>query len=169
MSERVCVVPGSFDPPTKGHLDVIRRAAAMYDRVIVAVGHNPDKPGWLPVDDREAMLRACTADLPNVTVDRCAGLTVAWAAERGACAMVRGLRSSGDFDAEWRLAQINRSIDPSVETVLLMGLPEHAHISSSAVREMAAFGADWRGFVPDEIVVRVEEHLNDMQNQKTEG
>ena len=169
MSERVCVYPGSFDPPTVGHLDIIRRAAAMYDRVIVAVSHNPNKPGWLPVEAREDMLRACTEDLPGVTVDRCAGLTVGYAAAHGACAMIRGLRSAADFDAEWTLAQVNRSIDPSVETVLLMGLPEHAHVSSSAVREMAAFGADWRAFVPAAIVSRVETHLNISHYDRTEG
>ncbi len=170
MSERVCVYPGSFDPPTVGHLDLIRRAAAMYDRVIVAVAHNPAKPGWLPAEAREALLRICTADLPNVRVDRFAGLTVGYAAEKGACAMIRGLRSAGDFDAEWRLAQINRTIAPEIETVLLMGLPEHAHVSSSAVREMAAFGADWHAYVPAEIVAQVEEHLRDMRHiNKTEG
>ncbi len=170
MRERVCVYPGSFDPPTVGHLDLIRRAAAMYDRVIVAVAHNPDKRGKVPAEAREEMLRLCTADLPNVTVDRFDGLTVAWAAEKGACAMLRGLRTAADFDAEWRLAQINRGIAPQVETVLLMGRPEHAHVSSSAVREMAQFGADWRGYVPPEIVPMIRQYL-EPQNRfgRTEG
>ena len=169
MSERVCVFPGSFDPPTVGHLDLIRRAAALYDRVIVGVARNPDKRGCLPVTVREALLRQCTADLPGVTVDRYDGLTVQWAAERGACAILRGLRSAADFDAEWTLAQINRSIDPGIETVLLMGDPAHAHVSSSAVRQMAMFGADWSAYVPAQIVDQVSEHLNHTLNQKTEG
>ena len=144
MNERVCVFPGSFDPPTVGHLDLIRRAAALYDRVIVAVAHNPDKQGAIPAEAREEMLRTCVRDLPNVEADRFDGLTV---------------RSEADFDAEWTLAQLNRTICPRVETVLLMGLPEHAHVSSSAVRQMAAFGADWHSLVPAEIVDQVSEHL----------
>ena len=157
--ERVCVYPGSFDPPTKGHLELIRRAAALYDRVIVAVSHNPDKRGLFPADVREELLRTCVRDLPNVTVDRCEGLTVAYARRQGACAMIRGLRGCADFDAEWRLAQVNRTICPEVETVFLPALPEHAHVSSSAVREMALFGADWRSYVPDSIVTKVADHL----------
>lgn len=159
MSERVCVIPGSFDPPTVGHLDLIRRASALYDRVIVAVAHNPDKRGAIPPEKREEMLRTCAAAYPNVSVDRFDGLTVRFAEAKGACAMIRGLRSAADFDAEWSLAQINRTICPGVETVLLMSLPEHAHVSSSAVRQMAAFGANWRSYVPAEIVDQVSEHL----------
>ncbi len=168
MNERVCVFPGSFDPPTVGHLDLIRRAAALYDRVIVAVAHNPDKRGAIPAEAREEMLRTCVRDLPNVEADRFDGLTVRYAAEKGACAMIRGLRSEADFDAEWTLAQLNRTICPRVETVLLMGLPEHAHVSSSAVRQMAAFGADWHSLVPAEIVDQVAEHLNNT-HLKMEG
>ena len=168
MSKRVCVYPGSFDPPTVGHLDIIRRAAALYDRVIVAVAHNPDKRGAIPPEKREEMLRTCTAGIPNVEIDRFEGLTVRFAEKKGACAMIRGLRSGADFDAEWTLAQINRTICPDVETVLLMGSPEHAHVSSSAVRQMAAFGADWHSYVPAEIVDQVSEHLQYTQ-QKMEG
>ena len=160
MKERICVFPGSFDPPTVGHLDLIRRAAGLYDRVIVAVAHNPDKRGAIPPEVRAELLRQCTRDLPNVTVDRFEGLTVAYAARCGACAMLRGLRSGADFNAEWRLAQINRVICPEVETVFLMSRPEHAHVSSSAVREMALFGADWHSLVPDILVTQVAEHLN---------
>ena len=159
MSKRICVFPGSFDPPTVGHMDLIRRAAALYDRVIVAVANNPDKRGSIPPEAREHMLRSCTENLPNVEIGRYDGLTVGFAKEKGACAMIRGLRSEADFDAEWTLAQINRTICPEIETVLLMGLPEHAHVSSSAVRQMAAFGADWHSYVPAEIVDQVAEHL----------
>ncbi len=155
MKERVCVYPGSFDPPTVGHLDMIRRASAMYDRVIVAVGHNPEKAGRLPAALRRELLEACTADLGNVTAEIYEGLTVAFALEKGACAMIRGLRSAADFDPEWSLAQINRGIAPQIETVLLMGLPEHAHVSSSAVRQMADFGADWHSYVPDLSLIHI--------------
>ncbi len=170
MTPRICVFPGSFDPPTVGHLDLIRRAAAQWDRVIVAVSTNPAKRGALPQEVREDLLRVCVRDLPNVTVDRCEGLTVAYAERQGACCMLRGLRSAGDFDAEWRLAQVNRTICPGVETVFLLSRPEHAHVSSSAVREMALFGADWRGYVPDCIVTQVADHLHHIsQNLNLEG
>ena len=159
MKERIWVFPGSFDPPTVGHLDLIRRAAGLCDRLIVAVAHNPDKRGAVPPEAREEMLRRCTRDLPNVTVARYEGLTVAFAADSGASAILRGLRSTADYDAEWRLAQINRTICPDIETVFLMSRPEHTHVSSSAVREMALFGADWHSFVPDCIVTQVAEHL----------
>lgn len=158
-AERICVYPGSFDPPTRGHLELIRRAAALYDRVIVAVAVNPDKTGCFPPEERVSLMQECTASMSNVEVDRFSGLTVRYAREKGACAMLRGLRSAADFDAEWRLAQINRSICPEVETVFLLSSPELAHVSSSAVREMAAFGADFGGYVPGEIVTRVRAHF----------
>ena len=161
--ERVCVYPGSFDPPTRGHLELIRRAAALYDRVIVAVAVNPDKKGCFSPEEREALLQECTASLSNVEVDRFSGLTVQYARDKGACALLRGLRSAADFDPEWHLAQINRSICPEVETVFLMSSPALAHVSSSAVREMAAFGADFGPYLPDEIVSHVRAHFEPYQ------
>ncbi len=167
MKERIAVFPGSFDPPTVGHLDLIRRASALFDRLIVAVAHNPGKQGSIPPEVREEMLRACVQGLPNVTVDRYEGLTVAYAAAKGACAMVRGLRSGADFDSEWQLAQVNRTICPDLETVFLPSRPEHAHVSSSAVREMALFGADWHSLVPPAIVTQVAEHLQTISAPKS--
>ena len=143
-----CLIPGSFDPVTAGHMDIIRRAAGLYDRVVVAVAHNPEKRGCFPVEDRVTLLRAACAGLENVTVDSYEGLTVAYARAEGIRVMVRGLRAHADFDGELALARVNRSLAPEIETVFLPGAGEHAHISSSAVRELLASGASVRGFVP---------------------
>ena len=148
MSERVAVYPGSFDPATVGHEDMIRRAAAMFDRLIVAVLHNPSKQGFFPVEARVRMLEKITADLPNVTVDRWDGLLVDYVKKEGACAVVRGLRQVSDFETEMTMAQVNSRLLPGLETVFLMTKPEQCCVSSSVVRELAAFGGDVREFVP---------------------
>ncbi len=160
MQERICLYPGSFDPVTLGHLDIIRRASALYDRVIVAVGHNPAKAGCFPVAQRLEMIRRVTAEFGNVSVASYEGLTVRFAVKCGVQVMIRGIRSASDFDAEWALAQVNRSIAPQVETILMAAPAELRHISSSAVREMAAFGADVTGYVPEILVPIVCEHFN---------
>lgn len=163
MSHRICVYPGSFDPVTLGHLDIIRRCAGLYDEVIVAITVNPAKRGCFPIPERLEMLRQCLDDLPNVRVMSFEGLTVAFARRMGACAMVRGLRNTADFEQERALAQVNRSIAPELETVFLMSRPEHGHISSSAVREMAAYGADLTGYVPDKLISTVQAHFQSNQ------
>jgi len=139
--------PGSFDPVTRGHMHVIERAARMCDTLIVAVMHNPDKRGFLPVGERAALLEAACAHLKNVRVITHGGLMVACAEEYGVNAVVRGVRPAGDFDSEFQMAQINRMLS-GVETVLLPTSPETANISSSIVRQIAAFGGDISAFVP---------------------
>ncbi len=155
MSEsgaRICVYPGSFDPITEGHMDIIRRAAAMYDRVIVAVLRHPTKPGCFTWEERVGMIRRACAGLPNVEAESFSGLTTAFARERRACAMVRGLRAASDFEPERELAQINQRLAPEIETVFLITRPEHTAISSSSVREMASYGCNLTGFVPEELI-----------------
>ena len=139
--------PGSFDPVTLGHMDVIERAARMCDTLIVAVMHNPDKRGFLPVGERVALLKAACAHLANVCVVAHGGLLVECAAAYQADAVLRGVRPAGDFDSEFQMAQINRMLG-SVETVLLPTSPETANISSSIVRQIAGFGGDISAFVP---------------------
>ena len=148
MSERIAVYPGSFDPATVGHEDMIRRAAAQFDRLIVAVLHNPAKRGFFPVEERVRMLEKITADLPNVTVDRWDGLLVDFVKKTGATAVVRGLRQVSDFETEMTMAQANSRLLPGMETVFLMTRPEQGCISSSVVREIASFGGDVSQFVP---------------------
>lgn len=149
--ERICVYPGSFDPVTVGHMDVICRAAKLFDRVVVAVMHNPAKRGCFTVEERTALIRKSTAGLDNVSVDAWDGLLVDYVRRTGACAVVRGLRAVGDFENEMVMAQVNAQLLPGMETVFLMTRPEHGCVSSSVVREAATFGADISAFVPAEI------------------
>lgn len=157
---RICVYPGSFDPPTVGHLDVIQRAAALFDEVIVAVMHNVAKRGSFTVEERMDMLARAAGHLQNVRVDKWDGLTVDYVRKAGACAVVRGLRAVSDFESEMTLAQVNSRLLPGMETVFLMSRPEHACISSSVVREAASFGADISAFVPDCIAQEVAERFS---------
>ncbi|MBR6954499.1 MAG: pantetheine-phosphate adenylyltransferase [Clostridia bacterium] len=159
MAERICVFPGSFDPVTTGHLDLICRALSQYDRVIVAVGVNPKKTGAFPVEERLALLRTALTGLQRVEVASYEGLTVDFALSRGACAMLRGVRTSADLEEELTLAALNRHLAPRLETVLLPAKPEFLAVSSSAVRELAANGASLAGFVPDALIPIVSRHF----------
>ena len=159
MSERVCICPGSFDPVTVGHLDIIRRAAALFDRVIVVVLHNPAKRGFFTVEQRIRLLRAACASLPQVTVDASDGMTVDYARAHHADAMVRGLRSVGDFESESVLAQWNRRLAPETETLFMVSAPEHTLLSSSAVRELMSFGGPWQSCLPEAAVPLAEAFL----------
>lgn len=157
--ERICVYPGSFDPVTVGHLDVIERAARLFDRVIVAVMHNPAKRGCFTVEERTTLIRRSAAGMDNVTVDAWDGLLVDYVRKTGACAVVRGLRAVSDFENEMVMAQVNAQLLPGMETVFLMTKPEHGCVSSSVVREAASFGADISAFVPEPIVQDVQAHF----------
>ena len=157
--ERTAVYPGSFDPITVGHLDVIERAAKLFDRVIVAVMHNPAKQGSFPVAERLMLIGKATAHLPNVTVDAWDGLLAEYMRRTGAACVVRGLRGVSDFESEKNMAQVNAQLLPGLETVFLTAKPEHICVSSSVVREAASFGADVRAFVPEAIAADVAAHF----------
>ena len=156
---RIYVYAGSFDPVTVGHEDIIRRAAALCDTLHVVVMYNLSKIGRFPVESRLEMLRKVTADTSNVIVDSWDGLMVDYVRKVGATAAVRGLRGMSDFESEANLAQINARLMPGFETVFLMTKPEHACVSSSAVREAAFFGADYSSFVPISIMADVKEQF----------
>ena len=150
--QRRCVCPGSYDPVTMGHVDVISRAAALYDEVVVAVLHNHAKRGTFGVDERIRLLDSALAGVPNVRIEAFAGrLLVDVCREAGAQAIVKGLRGDTDFAYELPMAQMNRHLS-GVETVFLPGEPRFAHISSSLIKEVAAFGGDITGLVPDEVL-----------------
>ncbi|MBQ7849163.1 MAG: pantetheine-phosphate adenylyltransferase [Clostridia bacterium] len=157
--ERICVYPGSFDPITVGHLDVIERASRLFDRVVVAVMHNPAKRGSFPVEERTALIRRSVEGLDNVSVDAWDGLLVDYVRRSGACAVVRGLRAVSDFENEMLMAQVNAQLLPGMETIFLMTKPEHGCVSSSVVREAASFGADISAFVPAQIAQEVQAHF----------
>ena len=157
--ERICVYAGSFDPVTVGHEDLIRRAAKLCDKLYVTVMYNPSKQGCFPVAQRMEMLSRVTANMPNVEVDAWDGLMVDYVRKMNAGFVVRGLRSMLDFDSEKNLAQINARLLPGLETVFLMAKPEHACVSSSAVREAALFHADYSSFVPSCVLADVMRHF----------
>ena len=156
---RTVLYPGSFDPVTTGHMDIIRRAAAQFERVIVGVLYNPEKPtGAFPVAERLDLLKTAVADLSNVEVGAYAGLLVDVAASCGADAVIRSLRTAADLDAELQMARLNRQMS-GIETLFLASAPEMVHISSSMVRVIGQHGGDIRGLVPELIEERVAKGL----------
>lgn len=156
---RKAVYPGSFDPPTLGHLDLIRRAARIFDEVIVAVAKNESKQSLFTVDERMEMLREITADLPNVVVDHFQGLTVHFARSRGAFALIRGLRVISDFEFELSMAINNQKLAPDIETVCLMPSDPYLFLSSRQVKEIVSFGGSVSHYVTPDIERRLREKL----------
>ncbi len=157
LTTRVAVCPGSFDPVTTGHLDIIRRAARIFDHVVVAVGANTRKTPRLPALERAGLIEKVTADIENVSVEIMEGLLVNFAKEQGAGAIVKGLRAVSDFESEFEQAQLNRNMSSEIETVFIMAASEHSFLSSSAVREISWHGGDVRGLVPDDILESVRQ------------
>lgn len=159
-SDRVAVYPGTFDPITMGHLDIIKRACRMFDRVIVAVAVNPAKTPMFSLDERLEMIRQCFAGKPDedkVEVDVVEGLLVDFAYRRGASVIVRGLRAVSDFEFEFQLALMNRRLEREVETVFLMTGFRWIYISSSIIKDAARHGGDISGLVPDHVCERLRE------------
>ncbi|OLM30260.1 Phosphopantetheine adenylyltransferase [Pseudonocardia sp. Ae717_Ps2] len=156
---RRAVCPGSYDPPTVGHLDVIARTAGLFDEVFVAILVNPRKEGLFSVDERVVMLTEITADLPGVRVESFQGLVVDYCRERGARAMVKGLRGATDYDYELPMAHMNRHLT-GVETLFLPGAPGQVYVSSSLVKEVARGGGDVTAFLPPSVHTRLLERLS---------
>lgn len=148
----IAVYPGSFDPVTRGHLDIIERAANINEKLIVAVLINSTKNPLFTLDERVELLRECCAHLPNVTVESFDGLTVNFAKKHGATVLVRGLRAVTDFDVEMQLAQTNRALMPDVDTVFLATSINWSYLSSSVVKEAARYGSDVSKFVTPNVV-----------------
>ncbi|HMQ29503.1 MAG TPA: pantetheine-phosphate adenylyltransferase [Chloroflexaceae bacterium] len=154
---RIAVYPGSFDPVTYAHLDIAARASRLFERVVVAVFDRPKKNLLFTTAERVALLREAVADMPRVEVATYDGLTVDYARAIGAAALVRGLRTVSDFELEYNMAQLNQTLDAEVEVVVLMASKHLAHISSSAVREIAGLGRDPVEFVPPHIVAALRQ------------
>lgn len=154
MMRAIC--PGSFDPVTHGHLDIIARAAALFDEVVVAVGQNSAKNYLFTAEERLDLVRQTTAHLPNVTVEALSGLLVDFAAARGAGVVVKGLRFASDFDFELQMAHIN-AIVGSLETVMLPATSVWATLSSTMIREVAVYGGDVSEFVPDVVARQIHQ------------
>lgn len=141
------IFPGSFDPFTKGHADLVARALQIFDQVVVAIGYNEHKPGWIPVQERVDALKALYANEPRVTVESYTGLTVDFAKQCGAVAILRGIRSVKDYEYEMQLADVNKQLS-GIETLLLFANPQYSSVSSSMVRELTHFGKDIQPFLP---------------------
>jgi pantetheine-phosphate adenylyltransferase len=158
---RIAVCPGSYDPVTNGHLDVISRASAMFDKIIVAVVNLPMRKGstLFSADERIAFIRHATEHLGNVEVEPFSVLTVDFARERGAKVVVRGLRAISDFEYELELNQLNREQAPDVESVYLMASAKYSFIRSSGVKELATFGGRIEGLVPAEVAKALQERI----------
>lgn len=161
--KRIAVYVGSFDPVTRGHEDIIRRAAPLCDELHVVVMHNISKKGEFTVEERIALLKSVLADMPHVLIDSWQGLMVDYVRSVGASFVVRGLRNAADFDAEQTLAQLNARLMPDLETIFLLTKPELACISSSAVREAAHFCADYSEFVPEKALKQIKAHYQQKQ------
>jgi len=159
LGSRHALFPGTFDPPTFGHVDLIRRACALFERVTVAIADNPDKHTLFTPAERVELVQAVTADLPRVETVRLSGLVVDGCRELGANVIVRGVRSGTDFDYEVQMARTNRQLSDAVDTVLLAPAPEWAHVSSTLVRQIAGMGGDVQSFVPSEVAARLAERF----------
>lgn len=157
---RKAIYPGSFDPVTFGHLDIIERSSAIFDELIVGVLNNSEKNSLFSVDERVSMLVELTKDIPNVTVDSFDGLLVDYMKKSGATIIVRGLRAVTDFEYELQIAQTNHVEYPAAETVFLTTNLKYSYLSSSVVREFAAYGGDISKFVPARFVDRIYEKSN---------
>lgn len=157
---RIAVCPGSFDPVTLGHLDIINRASKLFDKVIVLVSFNPGKStASFSVDERIAMIKAVSADLSNVEVDSYNGLLADYLKKTGAAAIVKGLRAVSDFEYEFQMALANKKLYGDAETVFLTTSSENMYLSSSVVKEIASLGGDISGFVPSEILGTIQKRL----------
>jgi len=159
MSKVVC--PGSFDPVTKGHLDIIRRASGMFDEVIALVTVNPSKNPVFTAQERVAMLTKSTAHLPNVRVDSFHGLLADYVRDQGAVAIVKGLRALSDFEYEFQMALTNKRLVPEADTLFLTTTSENMYLNSSLVKEVASFGGDISDFVPQEALPDIQLRLCD--------
>ncbi len=150
--------PGTFDPVTYGHIDIVRRAGAIFDRVVIAVVENPAKQPLFSLEERVDMLRDAVSELGNVQIDSFSGLLVDYARRRGVRAVVKGLRAVTDFDYELQMAQMNRHLS-DVETCFVPTSPKWSYLSSSLVKEVARYGGDVSALVPEHVLTRLKERL----------
>lgn len=148
---KIAIYPGSFDPITKGHLDILKTGAEIFDKVIIAVARNSEKKGFLPIEERVKLIKESVKDLENVEVDSFEGLTIEYAKKRGAKVLIRGLRAVSDFEYELQLSQANSSLSSDIKTVFLTTKPKYNFISSSTIKEIYLNNGDISKFVPEPV------------------
>ncbi|MBF0533085.1 MAG: pantetheine-phosphate adenylyltransferase [Candidatus Omnitrophica bacterium] len=157
---RRAIYPGSFDPVTNGHLDLMRRATCIFDEVVVAVANNTRKQKLFTVAERMEMLRETTAGIPGVTIESFDGLVIKYARQKKINVLIRGLRVISDFEYELQMALTNRRLDEQIETLFLMPSEGHAFLSSALIKEAAGLGADITSFVPEQVAERLRRKLD---------
>jgi len=165
MAERngTVVCPGSYDPVTNGHIDIITRTAGVFERVVVGVVNNPirKEKTLFTAEERQGLIQEATAHLPNVEVTVFSNLLVEFARETGARAVVKGLRAISDFEYEFEMAQLNRKLDPGIESIYMIASPQYSFLSSTGVKEMATFGGDVSDLVPGPVSAAMTQRLGD--------
>ena len=157
---KIAIYPGSFDPVTIGHLNIIQRAANIFDKLIVCVMVNAGKNPMFTLEERAELIRRVTRDLPNVEVDGSSELLADYAKRRGSCVIIKGLRAVSDFENEFQMALINHKINPDVDTMFLTTSVEYAYLSSSAIKEIAKFGGSIESLVPENVIKPVYEKFH---------
>lgn len=163
MKRKIAIVPGSFDPITYGHIDIIKRSAQLFDEVIVAILVNPDKKYLFTLEEREEMINESIKDLKNVKVDSFSGLLVNYAKKVDSTVIVRGLRAVSDFEYEMQLTFMNKALDDNIETFYMMANKQYSFISSSIVKGVSGFGADLSKFVPKHVEERLEKKVKERE------
>lgn len=162
---KIAIYPGSFDPVTNGHLNIIRRAANIFDKLIVCVIVNAGKKPLFTREERTEMLRRVTRDLPNVEIDHADELLATYAKRRGSCVVVKGLRATSDFENEFQMALINHKINPELDTMFLTSEHQYMYLSSSTVKELAYYDVDLQDFLPAEIIPDFQKRIQSMKIQ----
>ena len=156
---KIAIYPGSFDPVTSGHLNIIRRAANIFDRLIVCVMVNAGKSPMFTQEERVALIRKVTADIPNVEVDCSDELLAEYARRKGGCVIVKGLRAGSDFENEFQMAMVNRKINPELDTMFLTAEHQYMYMSSSMVKELGHYGVALADFLPEQIIPDFQERM----------
>ena len=156
---KIAIYPGSFDPVTIGHLNIIRRAAGIFDKLIVCVMVNAGKTPMFTLEERVELIKRVTADLPNVTVDGSDMLLAEYAKTIGNCVIVKGLRAGSDFENEFQMAMINHKINPDLDTMFLTAEHQYTYLSSSMVKELGHYNVDLTDFLPEQIIPDVQERI----------
>ena len=160
---KVAIYPGSFDPITSGHLNIIQRAANIFDKLIVCVMVNAGKSPLFSLDERVAMIKQVVADIPNVEVDSSHELLAEYAKRRGSCVIVKGLRAGSDFENEFQMALINHKINPNLDTMFLTAEHQYMYLSSSTVKELGSYDVDLSDFLPKEIIPIFKQRIADIR------
>ena len=163
---KIAIYPGSFDPVTSGHLNIIRRAASIFDKLIVCVMVNAGKNPMFTLEERVELIQRVTGDIPNVEVDCSSELLANYAKRRGGCVIVKGLRAGSDFENEFQMALINHKINPELDTMFLTAESQYMYLSSSTVKELGSYGAALSDFIPEEIIPDFQKKIGAKEESK---